>query len=210
MDDIEKRLLIHEHRISVPGIRRHVICQFGDTHITAYDDLSTAGEKKKAVKDTAYWIRTRKMFADRHGEPSGPDQMRDQLEILDDLFSVAKKADMAVMVGDMVDTVTPANLRAMEKRLALLDVPYVIACGNHEKKGEVPEGLLFSVLNREVQMIEDEDMRIVCLDNSDRTVSFSQLEALEAYLGEGKKTVIVFHVPFVTEGNRKEIIQAAP
>ena len=85
MDDIEKRLLIHEHVIRIPGRRRHVLCQFGDTHITAWDCLSTPEEKKRAEEGSANWIETRKMFADLHGEPSSPYQMRDHMEILDDL-----------------------------------------------------------------------------------------------------------------------------
>ena len=208
MDDIEKRLLIHEHVIRIPGMRRHVLCQFGDTHITAWDGLSTPEEKKRAEKGSANWIETRKMFADLHGEPCGPYQMRDHMEILDDLFTVAGKADMVAMVGDMMDAVTPADLRAMEKRLEMLEVPYVIACGNHEKKGTVPEGLRFSIVNRKVQTAEDDELRMICLDNADRSVSGDQLSVLRDSFKDHKKTVVVFHVPFVTEGNREEMEKA--
>ncbi len=203
MDDIEKRLLIHEHVIKIPGIRKHVLCQFGDTHITAYDDLSSEEEKEIAIKRSFNWVETRKMFADLHGEPSGPDQMRDHMEILDDLFAVAGKADMVAMVGDMMDVVTPADLRAMEKRLEMLKVPYVIACGNHEKKGTVPEGLRFSVVNRKVQTAEDDELRMICLDNADRSVLGDQLSVLRDSFKDHKKTIVVFHVPFVTEGRWK-------
>ncbi len=194
-------LTITRFNIPVAGVQKKTICHFSDIHLTAYDELSTAEEKEQALKDTQGWIDTRLYFAKAHGAPTGEAQMADSRVQYARLVSLANTVDAAVLTGDIMNHVTPADIRATEKGLADLQVPYVIVCGNHEPKNKLPDGMRLSIMKEPVSVVDLGDLQILGIDNQERRISREQLDKVAALLATGKKTVVAMHVPILNKEN---------
>lgn len=194
-------LTITRYDIPVKGVAKKTICHFSDVHLTAYDDLSTPEEREKALQDTQGWIDTRRFFAEKYGCPTGEAQMADSRVQFSRLLALANTADAAVMTGDLMNNVTPADIRAVEAGLATLQVPFVSVCGNHEQAEKLPDGMLLSVMKQPVSVVDLGDLRLVGVDNADRVITPEQLAQVEALLADGKPTVIALHVPMLTADN---------
>ena len=44
------KILLHEYVIPAKGVKRKIVYHFSDTHLTEYDELSSAEETEKAKK----------------------------------------------------------------------------------------------------------------------------------------------------------------
>ena len=201
-----ENLTISRFEIPVPGVAKKTICHFSDLHLTAYEELSTPEEKEKALQDTQGWIDTRRYCADAHGCPTGEAQMADSRLQYARLVALANaEADAAVLTGDIMNHVTPADIRATEKGLADLQVPYVIVCGNHEPKSKLPDGMRLSMMKEPVSVVDLGDLQILGVDNQERRITRQQLDKMTELLSTGKKTVVVMHVPIVNEENHNAV-----
>ena len=120
-----ENLTITRYHIPVKGVAKKTICHFSDVHLTAYDDLSTPKEREKAIQDTQSWIDTRRFFAEKYGCPTGEAQMADSRVQYARLLALGNTADAVVITGDIMNNVTPADIRATEVGLATLQVPFV-------------------------------------------------------------------------------------
>lgn len=198
-------LTVERFEIPVPGVAKKTICHFSDVHLTAYDELSTPEEKEKALQDTQGWIDTRRYFAEAHGCPTGEAQMADSRLQYARLVALANTADAAVLTGDIMNHVTPADIRATEKGLTDLQVPYVIVCGNHEPKDKLPDGMGMSMMKQPVSVVDLGDLQIIGIDNQERRITREQLDTLRGLLATGKKTVVAMHVPLVNAENYKAV-----
>ena len=194
-------LTIARYDIPVKGVAKKTICHFSDVHLTAYDDLSTPEEKERALKDTQGWMDTRRYFAEKHGCPTGEAQMADSRLQLERLLSLANTTDAAVITGDVMNNVTPADIRATEAGFSALRVPFVAVCGNHEPAHLLPDGMLLSVMKQPVSVVDLGDLQLVGVDNADRVITPDQLAQIEALLATGKPTVLALHVPMLNEEN---------
>ena len=194
-------LTITRYHIPAAGVAKKTLCHFSDVHLTAYDDLSTPEEKEKALQDTQGWMDTRRFFAEKYGCPTGEAQMADSRLQFSRLIALANTADAAVMTGDVMNNVTPADIRATETGFAALTVPFVSVCGNHEQADKLPDGMLLSGMKQPVQVVDLGDLQLVGVDNSDRIITPEQLAEVEALLAAGKPTVIALHVPMLTPDN---------
>ena len=194
-------LTITRYEIPVKGVKKKTICHFSDIHLTAYDDLSTPEEREKAIADTQGWMDTRRFFAEKYGCPTGEAQMADSRLQFSRLLSLANTTDAAVITGDIMNNITPADIRATEAGLASLRVPFVAVCGNHERAKKLPDGMRLSVMKQPVFTVDLGDLQLVGVDNSNRVITPAQLAQVEALLAEGKPTVIALHVPMLTHDN---------
>lgn len=194
-------LTITRYEIPVKGVKKKTICHFSDVHLTVYDDLSTPDEREKAIADTQGWVDTRRFFAEKYGFPTGEAQMADSRVQFARLLALANTADAAVITGDVMNNVTPADIRATEAGFASLQVPFIAVCGNHEQAKKLPDGMLLSVMKQPVSVVDLGDLQLVGVDNSNRVITPAQLAQVTALLSSEKPTVIALHVPMLTSGN---------
>ena len=97
-------VILHEYRIPVPGMRRRIIYQFSDVHLSFADQLSTPAERAAAAERTQFWIGGRVSFAKQHQEPhdeSAPIAVTAYFE--DMMQAAAKDGDALVIAGDLFD-----------------------------------------------------------------------------------------------------------
>ncbi len=200
--------MITEYKIICSGIKKKVIYHFSDTHLTEYDELSSKEEIDKAIHQTESWERVRADFA-RHGaEPYGEYEKRAPGYHFCRALETAKDGDALAIAGDLLDYVSPANIRFAEKHLSAFDKPYVAVCGNHENSLELPQTGALSQMARPVSVCDLGDLQLIGVDNSKRNVSAEQNDALRALLENGKKSVIVMHVPVMCESNAHKLKQS--
>ena len=202
-----EKLLIHNHIIKVKGVKKKVIYHFSDTHLSEADKLSDKDDVKKAKELTAFWENHRKEFAADHGEPFGELQGKSAKEHFINIMEEVKNGDAVIAAGDLMEYVSGANMRLLEKHLENLGKPFVAVCGNHEDKDDIPEGYIMSAIKEEVQLLEFSDMIIFAIDNSKREISEKQLDAFKSLLGEQKPVLVLMHVPIMTEGNREALTE---
>lgn len=194
-------LTVTRYEIPVKGVKKKTICHFSDVHLTAYDELSTPEEREHAIQQTQGWMDTRRFFAEKYGCPVGEAQMADSRVQYTRLISLANTADVAVITGDIMNDVTPADIRATEAGLAALQVPFVAVCGNHEQAKKLPDGMLLSVMKQPVSVVDLGDLQLIGVDNSNRVITPAQLARVEELLASGKPSVIALHVPMLTPEN---------
>lgn len=151
--------------------------------------------------DTQCWMDTRRFFAEKYGCPTGEAQMADSRLQFARLLALANTADAAVMTGDVMDNVTPGNIRATEAGFASLQIPFIAVCGNHEPWETLPDGMLLSRMKQPVFTVDLGDLRLVGVNNADRIITPEQLTQVEALLADGKPTVVALHVPMLTPDN---------
>lgn len=196
-----EHLTITRYDIPVKGVKKKTLCHFSDIHLTAYDDLSTPEEKAFAIEQTEGWMETRRFFAEKYGCPTGEAQMADSRVQFSRLLALANTTDAAVITGDIMNNVTPGDVRATEAGLASLQVPFVAVCGNHEKAKDLPDGMLLSVMKEPVSVVDLGDLQLVGVDNSTRIITPAQLARVQQLLSTGKPTVVAIHVPMLTPDN---------
>ena len=198
-------LTISRYDIPVKGVAKKTICHFSDVHLTAYDELSTPEEREEAMHQTQSWMGTRCFFAEKYGCPTGEAQMADSRVQFARLLALANTTDAAVLAGDIMNNVTPADIRAVEAGLSTLQVPFVAVCGNHELPHLIPDGMRLSVMKKPVSVVDLGDLQLVGVNNFNRIITPEQLAEVEALLATGKPTVIVLHVPMLTPDNYQEV-----
>lgn len=199
-------VLVHSYQIPVQGIRKKIIWHFSDIHLSEYDDLSTPEEVLHAKEIAEGWEETRRYFAVENGEPWEPEQRVSALTHLKTLLKLAESGDALIVAGDMSDYISPANMRYLEEVFRDFPAPWVAVCGNHDPADQIPDGFLYSRVKQDVQVLELEDMVILALDDSQRQVTASQLDALRQLLAGEKPILIAMHVPFSTPANRDLLI----
>lgn len=202
-ESIPEGMVVHNHRISAPGIRKKVIYHFSDVHLSVQDSLSTPEETQKAADASAGWEGTRSWFAEKYGEPDTPEQKKSPETHFSALLELAQTGDAVVMAGDLCDYVSPANLRFLDSELGKLSVPWLAVCGNHDMQEDIPDGFLFSRVKQSVQFLDLGDLILLGIDNSRRCITAEQNARLRQVLSLGKPLIVAMHVPVMTEGNRE-------
>lgn len=202
-----KSILIHDHKIPTPGIRKKVIWHFSDIHLSEYDALSTEEEVRQAKEASEGWEETRRYFAVKNGEAWEPEQRIPAGTHLKNLLELAKTGDALLIAGDMSEYISPANMRCLDEAFKDFPIPWLAVCGNHDPASQIPEGYTYSRIREAVQVLELEDMVILGLDDSQRQISAAQLEAVKTMLAGEKPLMLLMHVPFSTDGNREVLME---
>ena len=194
-----EQLRVHNYRIPVKHVKRKRIYQFSDTHLTCWDDLSSAEEKEKASLRMADWERGRLGFAKAFHEPCEGDSLLSAAEYFNSLLQRSKEADALILAGDIVDFHTEGNSRFLRAALMDYPIPYMAVCGNHDEPDRLPDGHPMKVAGQPVQKLDLGDMVILGFDNSQRLMTSEQVEMLKTALGEGKPILISMHIPMLAE-----------
>lgn len=202
-ESIPEEMVVHNHRISAPGIRKKVIYHFSDVHLSVQDSLSTPEETQKAADASAGWLVTRSWFAAKYGEPDTPEQKKPPETHFSALLELAQTGDAVVMAGDLCDYVSPANLRFLDSELGKLSILWLAVCGNHDMQEDIPDGFLFSRVKQGVQLLDLGDLILLGIDNSRRCITAEQNARLRQALSLAKPLIVAMHVPLMTEGNRE-------
>ena len=195
-------IILHEYRIPVPGMRRRIIYQFSDVHLSFADQLSTPAERAAAAERTQFWVGGRVSFAKQHQEPhdeSAPIAVTAYFE--DMMQAAAKDGDALVITGDLFDQISPADIRWYENRFASLPLPHVYVGGNHEPLTSVPDQGAIARIKSPLQLLDLGDMLIAGFHNADRTITQEHLDALLALIAQPKPVVIAMHIPIQVAGN---------
>ncbi len=203
-----ENILLHEYNLPFKGIKKKIIYHFSDTHLTEYDALSSPEEAEKAKKQTAAWLDVRGGFAYAYGEPYGEAQKQSAKTHFKNLLGSVTDGDCVIIAGDMLDYENEANLRLAERELNKISCPVIAVCGNHENPNKIPDGMKISMLKKDVQAVELEDLIIIGFDDSKRVIKESQINALKDAYKTGKAVVICLHIPIMTKENEAALRKA--
>ena len=196
------KVLVHDYKIHIKGVKRKIIYQFSDVHLNLSDELSSDSEKQQVSRNTENWRRGRKTFAEAFNEPCGEEQLAEASEHFKSLMEKAREdGDALILAGDIFDYINYAHLRFFEKEFSNISIPYVFACGNHEPAENIPDGSCLSQITQPVQLLDLGDLMIMAFDNSKRVISAEQINALKAQLEREKPIILVMHVPILSENN---------
>ena len=201
------RPVVADTSVAIPGVRRpHTFLQLGDMHLAVADAMSGDEERNEAEKRTAQWMSGRNYFADKFGESCANVEGVPPADIFEGFLKFAKveKPDALLFSGDILDYQHEAGMRLLRERRAASASPWLFAPGNHES--ETREGLW----NGMPAVMEFDGFRIVAFDNSRKTVSNPALDSLEALLAGTTPTILLYHVPLVTDGNRAALARLDP
>ena len=192
-------LSFDERKIHIPQLDEdYEIWFLADSHIIMED-----GSEDEQTK--AYAAERKPAFANETGYSSDV--------IFSQFIDMAneEKPDLVLFGGDIIDFPSDANVAFLKNELERLEVPYIMAMGNHdwtfpwEYMTEVGKAtyrpMLADVLNGNdyATVLEFTDLVIVSVDNSSNQVEPEALEAVKQAYERNKPMVLLQHVPFSTE-----------
>jgi predicted phosphodiesterase len=198
-----------KNRLVIPGVKgEHLIMHITDTHISTTDEESTEEEREQTAKQEALWSAFKEKFArgtldfsKDNDEPYGDPQRISTVEAFEKQLALASelKPEVLLLSGDNLDHMHPAGARYLRRKLAAYDGAYLCVPGNHEDP--VCEGVWAPGL----RTLELEGFRIAAIDDSQRTVSREDLDALKALCDEDTPIIVLCHVPLATDLCREEL-----
>ena len=198
-----------ENRLVLPGVKgEHLFMHVTDTHVSTVDDESTAEERELTEKQEALWAvfkenfaRGKVPFAKGNDEPYGDPQRISTIAAFEKQLALAEelKPEALLFSGDNLDHMHPAGVRYLKRRLAAYGGKFLCVPGNHE------DPVCDGVWGTGVRTLEFDGFRIVAVDDSQRTVSGEDLEALRTLCGEKIPIIVLCHVPVSTACCREEM-----
>ena len=135
-------------------------------------------------------------------------------------YTGEQKVDAVLFGGDIIDYPSKGNLEHLQENLNMLSVPYIYTLGNHDwtypweymtqRAEEEYLPLLEPMMqgNTTIQRMDIGELTVVAVDNSSGQVNGEALEAYRQILAEGRPTIVLVHVPFMTQsvlGKAKEV-----
>lgn len=198
---------IADTSVTIPGVgRAHTFLQLSDMHLAVADSTSDEAEMAEAKTRSENWMRGRLYFADTFGESCANVEGVPPADIFEDFLKFAGTAspDALLFSGDILDYQHEAGMRLLRERRAASDSPWLLAPGNHE--AGTGEGLW----NELPATLEFDGFRIIAFDNRRKTVSDAALDALHALLADKTPTILLYHVPLVTDCNRQALAKLDP
>ena len=197
----DKFFNVKETTINVSSAKRaYKFIQISDTHICAFDELSTPEEKEEAISHETRWDPVKADFAHHFGDPFGPEQEITTVEAFKKLIDYAKSEnpDALIISGDVLDYMHGAGGRFLKSELSRFGGKVICVGGNHE--GEVLEGVWNNFSEHSFG-----DFKIVALDDRKKTITDDTLAKLKASLSGGVDAIVVMHIPFATDLNREDM-----
>jgi len=200
---------LHTFEIPLPGLRDpKTVLHFSDMHLCISDDLSTDEEKANAEKRAADWVIGRRFFAKSCGDAYGGVHDIPDYEMPEKYKQLALEcgADAVLCTGDLWEIYLPANARFTRTFLRDFPVPFLWARGNHEAD-ENPVYEEFMRGDPSVQVLTLDELKLIAIDNSKRSVSTEQLARLQAETVGDCAPVLCYHIPMRTEHNREALLR---
>ncbi len=200
---------ITRNELVIPGVRgEHRFIHISDTHASCVDELSTPEEIEKAKKAEAAWDWVKVDFARHFGEPFNEEHKIPSYEATHKLIEYAKneKPELLLLSGDILDYIHPAGFRFLEKELDFYGGGYLFVPGNHEGRYDKNPGLtVFNGGNGEIAEYHGDGFILAAVDDSNKSVSDSQLARLKELSSGGTPVVLLMHIPIATDDNAEEM-----
>ena len=196
-------------QLALPGVRgEHLLMHISDTHLSVIDDQSTDEERADAEKQEALWAdykekfaRGRLPFAQGNDEPYGDAQRISTVAAFEKQLALARelKPEALLLSGDNLDHAHPAGERYLKARLGEYPGRFLCVPGNHEAPA------CDGVYGPGVRTLELDGFRIAAVDDSQKTVSRADLDALRGLCEEGIPMIVLCHIPLSTPLCREEL-----
>ena len=196
-----------DNELILPGMKgKRVFLHISDTHIAAWDDVSTEEEKAEAIVRDERWMIGKENFAKGFGEPFGDAQRIPTAEGFDKLlaFACEEKPDALILTGDNLEWMHPAGERFLSDRMKNFPLPFLCVPGNHEKAP------LPGVWDPGVKVLDFGAFRLVGVDDTRKTVAPEDLDRLEEVAAEGVPMIVCYHIPVGAQTNRERMRQFGP
>lgn len=190
---------IVEETIVVEGIEEEYTLLFlTDTHVVVSDPEASDQQAK-------YETQRAGLFVNAEGIPSA-EQFSDWVRYANEL-----QVDAVLLGGDIIDTPSDANLQWLKMQLSQLNMPYLYVNGNHDwtypweymsdfgRETYLPLLEPFMQGNTAIQSLALGELMIVGVDDSTNQVDTGALPEYEQLLAQGKPTIVMCHVPFMTQ-----------
>ena len=198
-----------ENRLVIPGVKgEHRLMHISDTHLNVIDENSSPEERAESEKQEAMWAvfkekfaRGQLDFAKGNDEPYGEAQRITTVEAFEKQMALARELqpEALLLSGDNLERMHGAGERYLKRKLAEYPGRFLCVPGNHEAAA------CDGAWSPGVKTLEFEGFRIAAVDNSRKTVTDDDLEALKALCGEGIPIIILCHVPLSTAPCREEM-----
>lgn len=126
-------------------------------------------------------------------------------------YAAEQQVDAVLLGGDIIDFPSKGLLEHLQKNLDTLEMPYIYTPGNHDwtypweymtEKGKAEYLPLLEPMmqgNTVIQRLDIGELTIVAVDNSAGQVNGAALETYGEILAEGRPTIVLVHVPFLTQ-----------
>lgn len=126
-------------------------------------------------------------------------------------YALEQQVDAVLLGGDIIDYPSPGNLEHLQKNLDTLTMPYLYTLGNHDwtypwdymtENGKAEYLPLFEPMmkgNTAIQRLDIGELTVVAVDNSPGQVNAEALQRYQEILEEGRPTIVLVHVPFLTQ-----------
>lgn len=184
-----------ENRLRIPGVtREHLFMHISDTHIEVIGSDSAPEAVDKYNYQVELWKKYKEKFAVEAGEPFGEAQQILNSDALDLQMALAAelKPEALLLTGDNLDYMHPEGAAYLAKKLSEYDGRIICLPGNHE------DASCAGAWESGIHTYDFEGFRIVSVDDSRKTVSGEDLDALKALCAEGVPLIIACHVPIST------------
>jgi len=126
-------------------------------------------------------------------------------------YAVEQSVDAVLFGGDIIDFPSAGNLECLQGNLDVLTMPYLYTLGNHDwtypweymtetgKEQYLP--LLEPMMGGDtvIQRLDIGELTVVAVDNSSGQVNGEALQEYQKILAEGRPTIVLVHVPFLTQ-----------
>lgn len=188
-----------EETIVIAGIEEEYTLLFlTDTHIVTPDPEANEQQAENETQRAG-------MFVNAEGISSA-EQFSYWVKYANEM-----QVDAVLLGGDIIDTPSDTNLKWLENQLSQFNMPYLYVNGNHdwtypwEYMTEVGRETYLPLLepfmqgNTEIQSLELGELTIIGIDDSTNQVSAGVLPEYERLLAQGKPTIVMCHVPFMTQ-----------
>jgi len=193
--NVEVELFFDERKVHIPQLEQdYEIWFLSDSHVVVED-----GSEDEQTK--AYAAERKPGFM--HESGAGPDAVFSKF--ID--MANEKKPDLVLLGGDIIDFPSEANVAFLKSELERLDVPYIMAYGNHDwtfpweymtQAGrDTYRPMLEEVMTD--SCLELDDLVVVAVDNSSNQLEAESLAVLEQACELNKPVILLSHVPLSTE-----------
>ena len=181
-----------KNRLEIPGVRgEHLFMHITYTHVNVWDEEASEEERRTAEKQDEMWRTIKGRFAEANGEPYGDPQRIPTREAFEKQLALAEelKPEALLLSGDNLELSHPAGERYLTRMLGAYSGKYMIVPGNHEDQA------FGSLWSPGVKTLDFDGFRIAAVDDSRKTVSREDLDALRAMCREGVPLIILCHIP---------------
>lgn len=181
-----------EIEINISGLEKeYTFLWLSDLHIItendeiAAEDIETVAGRRESFKNTVG------MYSDEFWM-----QLSDALD--------AWSADALFFGGDMIDHAANANIACLKEGLHKLETPYLYVRADHDyapyycaiKDDAAVAGLHAEIDGyEEISLIEFEDLCLVGINDSTRSISAAALQEMKDICAKGKPIILITHVP---------------